>query len=297
MLFAAGVASSAATSNLRQQLEAILALDQKHRGSNRTVPWSEVEAEQAAIDRTNVAKVEELVRTHGWPRRSEVGEAAAMAAFLAIQHADVAVQERYLPILQRRVDEGEAKPAWLALLTDRILVAKGKPQIYGTQSRFNAETGQSELLEIEDPARVNERRALLGLKPLKRVPGSEWAHCPAGDSMHFVPSGEACGKPPARDRVRTSVLDLGDPLAPALMVAVRDAMEAVPIDKELREYLGEARMARLRDGGIRGIRAVTPDWSNSHGPDTYRIAFDSVDDVVLSIDPRTGRHEWAVQIE
>jgi hypothetical protein len=297
LLFVAGSASAADPSNLRQQLEAILELDQRHRGPNRTAPWSEVEDEQTAIDLKNVAEVEELVRTYGWPRRSEVGEDAAMAAFLAIQHADVAVQERYLPVIQVSVDEGEAKPAWLALLTDRILVARGKPQLYGTQSRFNSGTGESELLEIEDPAQVNERRALLGLKPLKRVPGSDWAHCPAGGSIHFVPSDEACDKPPVRDRVRISVLDLGDPLAPALIVAVQGAMAALSLDRELRAYLGGARMARLRDGGIRGIRTIAPDWSNSHGPDTYTLAFDSVDDVVLSIDPRTGRHEWAVQIE
>ena len=94
---------------------------------------------------------------------------AALAAFLVIQHADVSTQERYLPIIRARVAEGEAKPAWFALLTDRILVAKGKPQVYGTQSRANPETGVTEPVEIGDPERVNERRALLGLKPLKRL--------------------------------------------------------------------------------------------------------------------------------
>jgi hypothetical protein len=168
--FTAGHAAD--NSTLRQELEDILALDQTHRGANRSAPWDDVAAEQAAIDQANLAKVERLLRSHEWPRRSQVGDDAALAAFLVIQHADVATQERYLPIIQARVAEGEAKPAWLALLTDRILVAKGKPQVYGTQSRVNPKTGVTEAVEIRDPRRVNERRALLGLKPLKRLPAN-----------------------------------------------------------------------------------------------------------------------------
>ena len=220
-----------------------------------------------------------------------------MAAFLVIQHADVAVQERYLPVLRQRVDEGEARPAWLALLVDRIRVARGKSQIYGTQSRFNADTGESELFEIDDPARVNERRALRGMKPLERIPGNAWALCPAGDGIHFVRSGNPCATPASQDLVQKSVVDLGDPLAPALIVAAQAAIRDLAIDKKVGDYLGPDRIARLRRGGIRGIRSIAPDWSNTQGPDSYTLAFDSAEDVVLSIDPRRGRHEWVIRIE
>lgn len=155
---------------IQSELEAILLLDQRYRGLNSTGKWEEVAEAQTSIDRENLSKVLLLVEAHGWPRISEVGESAALAAFLVIQHAEVEVQERFLPVISARVKEGEAKGAWLALLTDRIRVQRGLPQLYGTQSRYNAEAGKSQLLPIEDPEKANERRVALGLKPLKGFP-------------------------------------------------------------------------------------------------------------------------------
>jgi hypothetical protein len=160
-------------SQVQSELEAILALDQQYRGTNRTGKWEEVAEAQASIDRENLSKVLLLVEAHGWPRISEVGESAALAAFLVIQHADdVEVQERFLPVVSARVKEGEAKGAWFALLTDRIRIRRGQPQLYGTQSRYNAEAGRSQLLPIEAPEKANERRVALGMKPLKGFPQS-----------------------------------------------------------------------------------------------------------------------------
>jgi hypothetical protein len=52
----------------------------------------------------------------------------------------------------------------LAYLTDRVLVAQKKPQRYGTQAR--PEGGKMVPFPIEDEAKVDERRAELGLAPL-----------------------------------------------------------------------------------------------------------------------------------
>ena len=43
---------------------------------------------------------------------------------------------------------------------------RGEPQIYGTQMRFSAETGQTELYPIANEAEVDERRAAVLLEPL-----------------------------------------------------------------------------------------------------------------------------------
>ena len=160
-------AEAAGQEELRARLEAVLALDQKYRGGTVRQRWSEVAAAQTAIDQTNLVIVERLVAEHGWPRISEVGEEAALAAFLVIQHADLATQERYLPLIRARVAENEAKGAWLALITDRILIRQGKPQLYGTQYRADPDTGKTEPFPIADPANVDARRIELGMKPLK----------------------------------------------------------------------------------------------------------------------------------
>jgi len=59
------------------------------------------------------------------------------------------------------VKNQEASAAHYAYLTDRVQVAEGRPQVYGTQFHNALQP-----LSIEDPARVDERRAEVGLPPL-----------------------------------------------------------------------------------------------------------------------------------
>lgn len=98
--------------------------------------------------------------------RSLVGDKAANAAFLIVQHANYATQVKYFLLIKAAVEAEELEGQALALLQDRILVAEGKNQIYGTQLRRNEVTGQLELLPIEDEANVVQRRAELGMPPL-----------------------------------------------------------------------------------------------------------------------------------
>ena len=61
--------------------------------------------------------------------------------------------------------EGSVSGSQLAALTDRVRLAQGQPQLYGTQ--LGAEMGQQiALAPIEDEQNVDERRAELGLSTL-----------------------------------------------------------------------------------------------------------------------------------
>ncbi len=86
----------------------------------------------AAIEAANLARMKEIVRDHGWPDRREVGREGAHSAWLVVSRGrDVALQEQALALMQRdakHVDSGD-----VAFLVDRIAVAKGQPQTYGTQ--------------------------------------------------------------------------------------------------------------------------------------------------------------------
>lgn len=53
----------------------------------------------------------------------------------------------------------------LAMLTDRVRVNTGRPQLYGTQ--FRPIGGKHVPLEIEDTEHVDERRAQMGLGTLE----------------------------------------------------------------------------------------------------------------------------------
>ena len=62
-----------------------------------------------------------------------VGQTGNSTLFLVIQHSDSATQEKYLPILKKAVKQNKASPGDLALLIDRLSVAKHGYQIYGSQ--------------------------------------------------------------------------------------------------------------------------------------------------------------------
>jgi len=69
-----------------------------------------------------------------------------------------------LPVLEQRHSAGELTANDLARTTDRILVASGKPQRYGTQ--FDWFAGNFELPEPRSLAEIDANRSHLGLMPL-----------------------------------------------------------------------------------------------------------------------------------
>jgi hypothetical protein len=120
----------------------------------------------ATVDADNLAWLKEVVAEVGWPGQSMVGEDGAHAAWLLAQHADQdpAFQRRCLELLTQAVASGEAAPAALAYLTDRVLLAEGKPQEYGTQF-VGRESGWTPR-RLRDPENVDERRAAMSLGTL-----------------------------------------------------------------------------------------------------------------------------------
>jgi hypothetical protein len=109
----------------------------------RTVPdqeagWAHDFAAMERADADNLPWIRQVIAEHGWPGRSDVGDDGAQAAWLLVQHADAdpAFQRGCLGLLTAAVGQGEARRSHLALLTDRVLVAEGQPQEYGTQLRY-----------------------------------------------------------------------------------------------------------------------------------------------------------------
>jgi hypothetical protein len=119
------------------------------------------------IDDENAAWLETVVDTVGWPGRSLVGEDGAHAAWLLAQHADRRpfLQQRFLKLLEQAVGAGEASATDLAHLIDRVLLASGRPQAYGTQ--LTAQDGRLVACRLHDPETVNDRRASVGLETLE----------------------------------------------------------------------------------------------------------------------------------
>jgi hypothetical protein len=117
----------------------------------------------SSIDEENTVYLETVVKASGWPTISAVGPEASQAAWLLVQHADHRPDfQVHCLELMKALPEGEISPRNIAYLEDRVRVAKGEPQLYGTQ--FYKEGGHFEPRLIEDEAHLEERRAAMGLE-------------------------------------------------------------------------------------------------------------------------------------
>jgi hypothetical protein len=150
---------------MRPDLRAVLLHRAERDQAARGMPEPEWET-VASVDADNLAWLTKTVAEVGWPGRSMVGEDGAHAAWLLAQHADrdPAFQRRCLDLVTRAAACGEASPAELAYLTDRVLLAEGQAQEYGTQ--FTGREGGWVARRLRDPEHVDERRAAAGLGPL-----------------------------------------------------------------------------------------------------------------------------------
>lgn len=120
----------------------------------------------AQKDSTNVIKVTKILDEKGWVGKNKIGQLANSAIFAVIQHADLQIQKKYLPMMVDAVKKGNAIAADLALLIDRIEMREGRKQIYGSQLRTNPETKKLYLYPILDPDNIDKKRAEVGLSSI-----------------------------------------------------------------------------------------------------------------------------------
>ena len=125
-------------------------------------------ARMKEIDDANAERMKAIVSQYGWPSPELVGKDGAEAAFLLVQHSDLALQKEMLPLVEKAYKKGELRGQSYALLLDRVLVGQGKRQVYGTQAKgFDEWKNREPVLEpIEDEGNVDKRRAEVGLMPL-----------------------------------------------------------------------------------------------------------------------------------
>lgn len=148
----------------------------------------------ALVDRTNTERLKAIVARCGWPSKEKFGQQAAGDAWLLAQHADhdVAFQKSALALIEEAASaRGERVDRNFAYLYDRVAVAEGRPQRYGTQ--LHSPDGKAcglDFKPMEERSQVEARRAELNLPPLDayRRMVLEMQHCTSsanpGDSHY-----------------------------------------------------------------------------------------------------------------
>ncbi|HEY3391595.1 MAG TPA: DUF6624 domain-containing protein [Lacipirellulaceae bacterium] len=133
--------------------------------ANRKAEYEKRGAAVKKVDQENTERLGVIIEEHGWPAISLVGKDGSHAAWLLVQHADADPKfQRKCLDLMAKLPKTEASQADLAYLMDRVLLAEGKKQIYGTQ--FTSSGEKWEPRPLEDAANVDKRRAEVGLQPL-----------------------------------------------------------------------------------------------------------------------------------
>jgi len=114
-------------------------------------------------DQDNSARMRELVEAGKFPSPQEVGRDGIRAAWLIAAHAerDPELQGKLLALLEPLARSGDLVPQDFALLSDKISVARGEPQRYGTQ--FRAVGGINHPQPIADIDSLEARRAEAGM--------------------------------------------------------------------------------------------------------------------------------------
>lgn len=154
---------------LAKKLNIMAAVDQKmRRRVNQAGAWN---SKIRDIDQKNTGVLKKIIRYYGWPTIRMVGRKASFNAWLLTQHSDhdLLFQKRVLKILRDiyKRNKKDIDPANIAFLTDRILVAEGKKQLFGTQFFLDA-SGVFCPRPIRDMQNIERRRRTYGLRPFAR---------------------------------------------------------------------------------------------------------------------------------
>ncbi len=141
----------------RQQLQEI-EKTYGHDSKEMEALWADINI----ADSINLLKVRKIIDSLGWPGPDTLGERGSRTLFLVIQHSNQQTQEQYLPLMRAAAEKGNADKSALALLEDRVALAQGKRQLYGSQIG-RGKDGKYYVMPLHNPDSVDIRRRSMAL--------------------------------------------------------------------------------------------------------------------------------------
>lgn len=115
-------------------------------------------------DSISFMEVENYLNEFGYPDKS-LGESANVPFFI-ICYANSRLKEKYLPLFRKAIVNGSLSSPTLAFYIDKLELAKGEKQIYGTQGYIDKNLNMVYYPSV-DPENLNSRRIEMGLDEKK----------------------------------------------------------------------------------------------------------------------------------
>ena len=149
-------------------------VDQSLRESDNA-PSSEEVSRLVVVTRQNTIRLAAIIKRCGWPDEQRFGPVAAEGAWLLAQHSDHdrAFQRQARRLIKDAVRRRVTPAKHFAYLSDRLAVADGKRQLFGTQFRSN-DGCTLQLLPVDSREAADRRRREIGMGTLAEY--EQYAH-------------------------------------------------------------------------------------------------------------------------
>lgn len=128
-------------------------------------------------DSINQIRLINFIEINGVVSQNQVGTQGIMSFFMILNIADTSVRINYLPLIEEAFEKQKISARSYANFIDILQMDRGFYQIYGTRFEFNDSTEKPSFLPVQNPETLEERRAEIGLMPMKkyaRLMGLRW---------------------------------------------------------------------------------------------------------------------------
>ncbi|MBC7695426.1 MAG: hypothetical protein H7141_08285 [Burkholderiales bacterium] len=116
-------------------------------------------------DSLSFDKITRIIDIYGYPSKEIAGESSSIP-FYILSFGPVAIKEKHMNEFILAADRGNISWKSLAYFIDKVKVAKGEKQVYGTMGTYDKDS-HFIVYPCIDPDNLNKRRAGVGLESLE----------------------------------------------------------------------------------------------------------------------------------
>ncbi|MFO0433719.1 MAG: DUF6624 domain-containing protein, partial [Sphingobacteriaceae bacterium] len=111
-------------------------------------------------DSLTFSQVDKILSNYGYPTVDQVGD-AYLTPFYLLSFAPIALKEKHYDLLLDAVKKDVLSGRSFAFFADKLRLAKGQKQLYGTQSYYDKDKNEI-IYPCEDPDNLKARRKSMG---------------------------------------------------------------------------------------------------------------------------------------